>query len=130
MNYYISEIAEGYEQKMYELLVDGTPMAEWLHDGNSGVPLYLVNDGLPRWRSRSPDAESNICIVTVCECGEFGCGHSRCRIRRDGKRVVLEDFRGNVGEAGRVLQLEVSAEQFDSVVQQIVTAKKSGLSTK
>lgn len=123
VNFYTLEMAEGYALKMFELLIDGKPMAEWLTDGNDGIPLHLVKDELPRWNSIAPGAASDIVIITVCECGEPGCGHSRCRVRRDGNRVVFEDFRGNVGAAGRALQLDVPAAQFDDVVQQITAAK-------
>lgn len=122
VSFHVLDIDDGYAPAMFELLIDGIPMSTWLGDGNGGVPLALAREGLPRWSLVSPSAEPDIHIVTVCLCGEPGCGHSRCRVRRDGEGVVFEDFRGDVGPAEQALRLEVSAEQFDAVVQQIMAA--------
>ena len=77
------------------LLVDGRPMADWLKDGNYGIPVWLLEQGLPLWWGVEDDSDADVREVTVCSCGEDGCGHSRCRVRVEGDTVIFEDFAGD-----------------------------------
>ena len=59
VDFFSSEFSPSYELEMFELLVDGKPMAAWLMDTNDGIPLWLVEDGLPMWRPHDPHPDPN-----------------------------------------------------------------------
>ena len=56
----------------------------------------MLDQGLPLCWGREKDSDEDVREVTVCSCGEDGCGHSRCRVRVDGDTVIFEDFAGEV----------------------------------
>lgn len=101
------------------LLVDGRPIADWLEDGNYGIPVWLLEHGLPLWWGIEEDSDEDVREVTVCSCGEDGCGHSRCRVRVDGDTVIFEDFAGDVAEAASGLRFVFPRAQYESCCQAI-----------
>ena len=105
------------------LLVDGKPMADWLVDGNDEIPFWLVADGLPTWSYHKTSTDADVRIVTVCGCGEEGCGHSRCTVKREGDTVVFEDFQGDVGAEAQTLRLVFRQTDYDAVTRAINEAK-------
>ena len=99
----------------FELLVDGEPISKHLNDGNGGIPHWIVGDGLPTWPPTGTNADAAVRIVSVCGCGEYGCGHTRCAIRRDGEVVVFENFAGDVGSRGSGFRFVFPASEYDEV---------------
>ena len=84
----------------FDLLVDGIPLGELLADGNEGIPYWIVEDDLPGWPSHGGSNDPSYRIVTGCSCGEYGCGHSRCRVIKTSDTVTFQEFTGDVGPNG------------------------------
>lgn len=99
----------------FELLVDGQPISRWLVDGNEGIPYWIVDDGLPTLPPGEPSADPSIRIVSVCSCGEYGCGHSRCKVREEGDAIIFESFLGDVASSGRKAQFRFPRPQYEQV---------------
>lgn len=105
----------------FELLVDGAPLSEKLQDGNAGIPYWMVEDDLPTFpplQKVSPN--SALRIVTVCDCGEYGCGHAHCRIIKSESEVVFDQFQGDLREEHKGLRLTFSRKNYDEVTRFVV----------
>src|SRR6266576_3285781 len=105
----------------FELLVDGVPLGELLGDGNEGIPYWMVEDDLPYWPPHGTPRDLDYRIVTVCSCGEYGCGHSRCRIMRTDDSVIFREFTGDVGAKGLVQVFTFPRSDYEQTVRGIVT---------
>jgi hypothetical protein len=103
----------------FELLIDGKPMGMLLEDGNEGIPYWLANDGLPTYPPSGKTASPHVRIVSVCGCGEYGCGHSRCNVTQDNESVVFSDFVGDVGAKGQTFHFQFPLAQYQAVCEQI-----------
>lgn len=103
----------------FELLVDGKPMGAVLGDGNEGIPYWLVKDGLPSFPPSGSTADPGVRIVSVCGCGEYGCGHSRCNITQTNEIVEFSNFIGDVGAKGKNFQFRFPVAQYQAVCEQI-----------
>ena len=84
-------------------MVDDQPFGELLGDGNEGIPYWDVEDDLPYWPPHGEPRQADVRIVSVCSCGEYGCGHTRCRVEKTEDRVILRDFEGDVSKKGKPL---------------------------
>jgi hypothetical protein len=104
----------------FDLLVDGVPLGEVLGDGNEGLPYWIVEDDLPYWPPHGTPRDPEYRIVTVCSCGEYGCGHTRCRVIRTADTVTLRDFAGDVPADAAARVLTFSRSDYDRVVSGIV----------
>jgi hypothetical protein len=104
----------------FDLLVDGVALGELLGDGNDGIPYWIVEDDLPYWPPHGTPRDPDYRIVTVCSCGEYGCGHSRCRVIKTADTVTLRDFAGDVGANGAARVFTFSRSDYDQVVSGIV----------
>lgn len=58
-------------------------------------------------------------IICVCSCGDYGCGHTRCRETRDGNEVVLTEFDFDVTPEGATEEFGFSASNYDAVCKDI-----------
>jgi len=106
--------------RSFDLLVDGVALGEVLGDGNVGIPYWIVVDDLPSWPPHGTLCDPDCRIVTVCSCGEYGCGHSRCRVIKTAETVTLRDFAGDVGDDGAARSFTFSRSDYDRVVRGIV----------
>jgi len=104
----------------FDLLVDGVALGEVLADGNEGIPYWIVEDDLPYWPPHGTPRDPDYRIVTVCSCGEYGCGHTRCRVIKTPDTVTLRDFAGDVGADGAAKVLTFSRSDYDHVVSAVV----------
>jgi hypothetical protein len=87
-------------------------------------------DDLPRC---SPDGESRtteVHIVCCCSCGECGCGHTQCRILREGDDVVFQDFDLDASPEGRRQVFRFPAADYDTVVSEIVARARAHQASK
>jgi hypothetical protein len=103
----------------FELLVDGKPMGSILGDGNEGIPYWLAKDGLPTYPPSGATADPLLRIVSVCGCGEYGCGHSRCNVKQSDETVEFLEFTGDVGAKGKTLHFKFPLVQYQAVCEQI-----------
>lgn len=108
----------------FELLVDGVGLGEVLGDGNEAIPYWIVEDDLPHWPPHGTPRDSEYRIVTVCSCGEYGCGHTRCRVIKASDTVTWRDFAGDVGADGAARILTFSRSGYEQVVSDIVAESR------
>lgn len=111
----------------FELLVDGQPLSELLNDGNGPIPYWIAAHGIPTWPPSGPNIDKNTLIVTVCDCGEYGCGHSRCRISFDNGVVKFSHFAGDVGDRGKSISFSFPESQYIEVINKISKLAQSEL---
>ena len=107
--------------KSFELLVDGVPLFELLNDGNDGIPYWIVEDDLPYFPPHGTPRQEGIRIVTVCNCGEYGCGHSHCRVTKTEQNVVFDQFQCDRRKEPETTRFTFDRAQYDDVVRTIVT---------
>ena len=82
----------------FELLVDGEPLGALVGARDTAFPYWIVEDGLPRYPPHGTPDDPDARIVCVCNCGEYGCGHTGCRMTREGDEVnVAQGGRGGCG---------------------------------
>lgn len=102
--------------RSFELLIDGQPIDELIGAADSAIPYWLFKDGvneLPR------KGVSDYFIVSVCGCGEYGCGNASCQKLDETDCVVLCDFRDDGSSVGNGMTLRFSRENYDSVLADI-----------
>jgi hypothetical protein len=104
----------------FELLVDGQPLGILVGAGDTAIPYWIVEGDLPYFPPNSATRDRDLRIVAVCSCGEYGCGHTRCRVVRSEQSVVFRDFDLNCNPGGRLKQLTFSKSNYESVVSEIV----------
>lgn len=109
----------------FELLVDGRPLGELVGAGDLAIPFWDVVDDLPRWPPHGESRDPDIRIVCCCSCGEYGCGHTQCRVVREGDVVVLRDFDFDASPEGRRQVFRFPTANYDAVVAEIVALASS-----
>ena len=107
--------------KSFELLVDGVPLSELLDDGRDGIPYWLVEDDLPYLPPHGTPRQDGIHIVTVCNCGEYGCGHSHCRVTKTEQNVVFDQFQCGRRKKPESMRFTFDRAQYDEVVRTILS---------
>jgi hypothetical protein len=104
----------------FERLVDGEPLGQLVGARDTAIPYWIIEDDLPyyppHWETHDPE----IRIVAVCSCGEYGCGHTQCRVIRSEASVILREFDMDCTAEGRQRQFEIARDSYDFVVSQIV----------
>lgn len=117
---------DNYQYLCFELLVDGEPLGELVGSQNTYFPYWIVEDDLPYYPPHSLEhRESKIHIVSVCDgCGEYGCGHTRCKILRNSNEIVFSDFYGELSSNAKQQVFHFSVENYESVVSEIVKLAK------
>ncbi|MEQ1905732.1 MAG: hypothetical protein ABL888_16205 [Pirellulaceae bacterium] len=104
----------------FELLVDGIPLGELVGARDTAIPYWIIEDDLPYLPPNAENHELETRIVTVCSCGEYGCGHTRCRVIRDGDAVLFCDFDIDCAAEGRLRHFAFPRTNYDNIVGQIV----------
>jgi hypothetical protein len=104
----------------FELLVDGEPLGDIVGAQDAAIPYWIIDDDLPYLPPHGAARHSEIRIVTVCSCGEYGCGHTECRVIRLTDSVVFRDFDMDCTPDGKTKQFTFTPENYDRVVGQIV----------
>ena len=104
----------------FELLVDGQPLGTLIGSIDLAIPYWIVEDDLPYWPPGAP-RDSEIRIVCVCECGEYGCGHAQCRVLHEGDSVIFRGFDFDVSPAGTKKEFRFASANYEAVVNEIVT---------
>lgn len=104
----------------FELLVDGRPLGELVGAQDYSFPYWDVVDDLPRWPPQGESRDPEVRIVCCCSCGEYGCGHTQCRVVREGDEVVFRDFDFDASREGRGQVFRFAAANYQAVVSEIV----------
>jgi hypothetical protein len=104
----------------FELLVDGEPLGALVGARDNAIPYRIVDDDLPHLPPRGEEPDAYIRIVAVCSCGEYGCGHTQCRLISEGDCVWLCDFDGDSSHEGRQRAFQFARSNYDAVVAEVV----------
>ncbi|HEY1379615.1 MAG TPA: hypothetical protein VGF55_22620 [Gemmataceae bacterium] len=111
----------------FELIVDGQLLGDLIGSRDRAFPSWIVEDDLPYDPPYSKEHDPELRIVTVCSCGEYGCGCSKCRVIRVGEAVVFQEFEGDVSAEGAQKAFQFSRANYDSVVKAIVERARASL---
>jgi hypothetical protein len=108
----------------FELVVDGEPLDDLVGGATGGIPYWIIEDDLTHISASKTEAgeEPNERIVCVCSCGEYGCGHTRCRILKVDRLVVFSSFASIVSTEGRNKTFCFTRKNYDDLIAQIVAA--------
>lgn len=104
----------------FELLVDGVPLGDLVGAKDTCIPYWIFKDDLPTFPPHDADPDSDVRIVCVCSCGEYGCGHTRCRVVFEENVVVFRDFDSDVTPEGRKLEFRFELSDYRSVIEEIL----------
>ena len=104
----------------FELAVDGRSLGELVGARDWAFPYWDVLDDLPRWPPHGESREPDVRIVCCCSCGEYGCGHTQCRVVSEGDEVVFRDFDVDATSEGRRKIFRFPVANYRSVVSAIV----------
>ena len=108
----------------FELLVNGKPLCEMIGGEEGGIPYWLFEDNLPHYPPFGLSQDRTRRIVCVCECGEYGCGHTSCRLVEDNGVVTLCEFSGVVSPSEERRSFTFEAGHFQEVVAEMVRRAK------
>lgn len=104
----------------FELLVDGQPLGTLVGAKDTSIPYWIIENDLPNVPPQGQPLDPDLRIVAVCSCGEYGCGHTECRVIRGEDSVVFRDFDMDCSREGRMSQFTFSRANYDRVVSEIV----------
>ena len=104
----------------FELLVDGESLGTLVDSCDKAIPFWLIEDDFPYFPPYGANRDDAKRIVTVCSCGEYGCGHTHCRIQNHADSVVLSDFEFGVTSEGAKKRFQFPRSNYNDVVRQIV----------
>jgi hypothetical protein len=104
----------------FELLVDGEPLGDRVGARDNAVPYWIVHDDLPHYPPGGAQPDPEIRIVAVCSCGEYGCGHTSCRVIPEAGCVTFCDFDGDANRVGRQKTFQFTRSNYDAVVSELV----------
>jgi hypothetical protein len=105
------------------LLIDGAPLVQLIGSEDGPIPYWIVDYGIPGWppleAKQAPLQGSDTRIVSVCGCGEYGCGHSRCRVTYSEDRVVFDQFEGDCSAPRWPKTFTFDRQNYDRVMDEI-----------
>jgi hypothetical protein len=104
----------------FELLVYGRPLGELVGARDCAFPYWDVVDDLRRWPPHGESREPEVRIVCCCSCGEYGCGHTQCRVVHEADEVVFRDFDCDTSREGRGQVFRFPVANYHAVVSEIV----------
>ena len=104
----------------FELLVDGQPLGELVGARDKAIPYWIIEADLPTIPPHGAAHDPELRIVAVCSCGEYGCGHTRCRVIRSQGVVVFRDFELDCSPEGRLKEFTFSRANYEAVIATIV----------
>jgi hypothetical protein len=96
----------------FQLLVDGQLLSSLIGAKDSAIPYWL-------WLKEVPQNGTGKAIVTVCSCGEYGCGCTLCDIDLTPQEAIFHDFDFDVSSEGRKKRFIFLRENFESVMAEI-----------
>ncbi len=104
----------------FELLVNDRPLSELIGARDSAIPYWIIGADLPHLPPEGEESDPEVRIVTVCSCGEYGCGHTRCRVVHEGETIIFCDFDLDVSPEGRNKVFLFAISNYELVVSEII----------
>ena len=103
-----------------ELTIDETSLGELIGSRDTAIPFWLFDNDLPHLPPFGEKRNTGMKIVTVCSCGEYGCGHTHCRISQSNDTIILSEFEdGNTGKRSDQ-EFHIAKENYKAVISQIL----------
>ena len=109
----------------FDFLIDGLPISQILEDGNEGIPFWLATEGIPTLPLKEKTSTRR--IISVCNCGEYGCGSSNCDIEIKDKEVIFKNFEGDCGDNGQTLVFTFNRTEFDQEISKMIKSANKAL---
>jgi len=104
----------------FELLFDGRPLSKLIGARDTPIPFWLFEKGMSGLPPYSPERGDEVRIVAVCQCGEYGCGRSLCRVVHEDDSVLFRDFEGDLGSEKSLKEYRFSSDNYSSVISEMV----------
>lgn len=104
----------------FKLLVDGQYIGDLVGGESGGVSCWMIEGGLPSYPEWAGDHVASQCFICICECGEWGCGHTRCQVEINGETVRWHDFAGDVSPGKESMEFTFSRANYDAVIAELV----------
>jgi hypothetical protein len=104
----------------FELLVDGKFIGEIVGGDNGGLSCWMIEGELPPYPEWAEGYIPSQRFVCVCQCGEWGCGHTRCQVAIEGETVRWHGFAGDVSTGKVSMEFTFSRANYDVVIADIV----------
>jgi len=104
----------------FELLVDGKPFGASVGARDNAIPYWIIEDDLPHFPPHGEQRDPELRIIAVCTCGEYGCGHTRCRVIAEGDFVTFRDFDLDVSREGSKKVFWFPRLNYEAVVSELV----------
>lgn len=95
----------------FVLLIDDVPLHELYESDTVGIPYWLLEGQLT---ATTIMGEIHY-IVSVCDCGEPGCGRVACKVTEEDGTVTFSDFKSLATD----LTFKFTAENFHQVMDEI-----------
>ena len=108
----------------FELLIDGDRLGDLVGAQDAAIPYWIIEDDLPSFPPQGSSQHPELRIVAVCSCGEYGCGHTQCRVIRTEDGVVFRDFDIDCTPEGSRKRFAFTRDNYDHVVGEIVDAAR------
>jgi hypothetical protein len=109
----------------FELLVDGEPLGKLVGAHDWAIPFWDIVDDLPYFPPHGRKRGADIRIVCCCSCGEYGCGHTQCRVLHENDVVLFRDFDFDASPDGQRRVFRFSADNYQTVVSEIVVRARA-----
>lgn len=100
-----------------ELFVDDVSINKLADSDNEAIPFWIFDNELP---FLGTDKDSDVRIVGVCVCGEYGCGNTRCRVIKEQDIVIFREFFVDSYTNPRNIEFKFSSENYNSVISEII----------
>ena len=109
----------------FELMVDGHLLGTLLGAGHTAIPYWLIENDLPSLPMYDEEYAPEIHITTVAACcGEYGCGHTHCRVIAEGSTVLWRDFYVWESAQGAKKVFRFTRANYDAVISAIAQRSK------
>lgn len=106
----------------FELQVDERPLGELVVAPGTFIPQRYIDADLPTippYPGEIP-VEADIRLIAVCKCGEYGCGHAKCRVIYAADHVSFKDFSDSRSSIAPSAEFAFSRANYEGVISSIV----------
>lgn len=103
----------------FDLLVDEQPLGRLIGQTDTAIPYWLFDGDLPHFR-RSDIDDFSVRGISVCSCGEPGCGCAECRVVFENDTVAFRDFKPDLRPKEKQTKFRFTKANYDRVISEIM----------